>query len=486
LKRFIKFDLIHRIIFSCLCFLHIFFGALYLVSDSFTGRGFDESALYLIYTGIDGVGLSGFAYLIGSTSALLLLALYVCVKVGKTLSFLQSFKKAIIINLVIFAFLWIQPVSIIYLTSPHGLFAPSNMPSIKMSLILDKPVKLQNKPNFIYLYLEGFERTFLDQSLFPNLAPNLRRLERSAISFTNIHEVYGTSWTIAGMVASQCGLPLTPVPNANKPGTFMPNAYCLGDILKENGYTLAYLGGASLRFGGKDNFYKTHQFDEVLGREILKTGLPDPENLSHWGLYDQDTFRLISEQLDQLFTDDQPFAFLGLTLDTHPPNGYPSPICSSYIYKSGDNPMLNSLHCSDALVSKLIEKIKRSNPFSNTYIIIGSDHLMLASSLPEDLISKSTRRNLFFIIPPDGTTDKVDRHASTLDLAPTILGLTGSQIPGLNLGRNLFLNEKTLVERSLKVDDDIRLWSGKLTDFHPTPESQSENKGSNARDRDKQ
>lgn len=460
---------ITRFIFSILCFLHVFLLALYMISDSFTGRGFDESSIYLLNTGVDGVGLSGYTYLIGSSFALLLLALYFCIKAGILLSFLKSLRKSVFINLAIFLILFIQPVSYVYLTSSQGLFSPSNLPSIDMPLTLAKPVKLQNKSNFIYLYLEGFERTFLDQSLFPNLAPNLNRLEKSAISFTNIHEVYGTSWTIAGMVASQCGLPLTPVPNVNNPGTFMPNAYCLGDILKENGYTLAYLGGASLRFGGKGNFYKTHQFDTVLGREELKSRLVDPENLSHWGLYDEDTLRLTFEKLNYLFTEGQPFAFFGLTLDTHPPKGYPSRQCSSYVYNSGEDSLLNSLHCSDALVSKLVEKIKHSDQFNNTYIIIGSDHLMLASSVSEQLISKSKRRNLFFIIPPNGNAKIVDRHASTLDLAPTILGLTGSQITGLNLGKNLFLNEKTLVERSRKIDSDLRLWSANLADFYDKP-----------------
>ena len=78
------------------------------------------------------------------------------------------------------------------------------------------PVKFADKPrNIVWLYLESLERTYLDESLFPGLMPNLGSLEEESVSFTNVHQIYGTGWTIAGMVASQCGIPLV-TPNGNK------------------------------------------------------------------------------------------------------------------------------------------------------------------------------------------------------------------------------------------------------------------------------
>jgi phosphoglycerol transferase len=62
--------------------------------------------------------------------------------------------------------------------------------------------------NLVFIYAEGFERTYLDQKLFPGLVTGLRRLEGAATSFTNINQMPGTSFTMGGIVGSQCGIPL--------------------------------------------------------------------------------------------------------------------------------------------------------------------------------------------------------------------------------------------------------------------------------------
>jgi len=46
---------------------------------------------------------------------------------------------------------------------------------------------------------------------------------------------------------------------------FMPDAVCLGDILKSRGYHLEFMGGANNEFAGKGLFYKNHGFVSVEG-----------------------------------------------------------------------------------------------------------------------------------------------------------------------------------------------------------------------------
>lgn len=48
---------------------------------------------------------------------------------------------------------------------------------------------------------------------------------------------------------------------------YLPGATCIGDILKHIGYSMTYSGGASLVFGGKGDFYRSHGFDIVRGKE---------------------------------------------------------------------------------------------------------------------------------------------------------------------------------------------------------------------------
>ncbi|WXT08074.1 sulfatase-like hydrolase/transferase [Salmonella enterica subsp. enterica serovar Infantis] len=88
----------------------------------------------------------------------------------------------------------------------------------------------------------------------------------------------GTDYTIAGMVASQCGIPLFAPFEGNASASvssFFPQNICLGDILKNSGYQNYFVQGANLRFAGKDVFLKSHGFDHLYGAEELKTVVAD-------------------------------------------------------------------------------------------------------------------------------------------------------------------------------------------------------------------
>ncbi|MCU8669993.1 phosphoglycerol transferase I, partial [Klebsiella pneumoniae] len=96
------------------------------------------------------------------------------------------------------------------------------------------------------------------------------RIKAEAIDFSNTMQLPGTDYTIAGMVASQCGIPLFAPFEGNASASvssFFPQNICLGDILKNSGYENYFVQGANLRFAGKDVFLKSHGFDHLYGAE---------------------------------------------------------------------------------------------------------------------------------------------------------------------------------------------------------------------------
>ncbi|HAI06197.1 MAG TPA: phosphoglycerol transferase I, partial [Pantoea sp.] len=118
--------------------------------------------------------------------------------------------------------------------------------------------------NVVYIYGESLERTYFDQHAFPGLAPELSRLKEQSIDFSQTEQLPGTDYTIAGMVASMCGIPLFAPFDGNASASlssFYPQNVCLGDILKNSGYDNWFIQGADLRFAGKDVFLKSHGFD---------------------------------------------------------------------------------------------------------------------------------------------------------------------------------------------------------------------------------
>jgi phosphoglycerol transferase len=325
--------------------------------------------------------------------------------------------------------------------------------------------------NLVFVYAEGLERNYFDEALFPGLLPALRVLEGEAVSFNGIGQAAGTNWTIAGMVASQCGIPLfTPADGNAMTGmdAFLPAATCMGDLLKRDGYRLAFYGGAHLRFAGKGKFYATHGFDEVAGRTELVPRLPDRTYFNSWGLYDDALIELAYGRLAELGRGQQPFALFLLTLDTHHPDGHVSRSCASAPYGDGSNPILNAVHCTDRLLGEFVRKIRGIPWGRETVIVIASDHLAMRNSAYEQLTSKP-RRNLLMVLDPRRSGgQRIATPGSMLDVAPTVMSFLGFDAD-VGLGIDLLDADAGSLERAALVRRRLEAWREPMARFWAFP-----------------
>lgn len=417
----------------------------FLVSDYFTAEGINEAVLYHLRYGLEGAGFAEYRALITST------IFGVCVSLGVVFWWMMrratrvawassrgsGWRQSIPLILVSGSLL-VNPAT----TDIYHLLAASSVQQGEFDRYYARPHALTTgKParNLVLIYAESLERTYFDESRFPGLIQGLRQLERDSVSFTAIRQLPGTGWTIAGMVASQCGLPLFSPSHGNALSgmdRFLPAATCLGDLLHHRGYHLAYYGGASLEFAGKGNFYQTHQFDEVKGRRELLAEIPDKRYQSGWGLFDDTLFDLAYRRFEELSATGERFALFLLTLDTHHPEGHPSRSCSGIRYRDGTNPILNAVACSDFLISRFVERIRQSPFRDDTVVVVMSDHLAMRNTAWDRLIS-GPRSNLFMIFDPSGTSRGfVSTPGSTLDVGTTVLSFLGYR-GRIGLGRDL-------------------------------------------------
>ncbi len=449
-----------RLSLTTLIVFSFFLIASYHISDILTNNGFDESVLFHIKMGLSGSSLSDFWQVIVYGSLLFLIMVlmanytykrlhtevpkknhFIIITIAIALLFYSIFSNPIIDNIRTF---------FVY-NSDQTFYDHYRIPTIGTH---DK----RSKKNIVYIYAESLERTYFDETLFPGLIEGLRKIEKKSISFNNIFQVYATGWTIAGMTASQCGIPLiTPTGGNAMSGfkeNFLPLAKCMGDLLHDEGYELEYYGGSSLEFAGKGNFYKSHSFSKVQGKEELKGSLDDPLYLTGWGLYDDSLLQIVYAEYERLSRNNKPFGLFTLTLDTHHPIGNASKRCkeNNIVYEDGSNSMLNTIKCSDYLIAEFINKILASPYAKDTVIVLSSDHLAMPNIAYETL-EKGNRRNLFMVI--DGSqkinTGKIFSKGSMLDITPTLMGILGYSSSQMGLGRNLLL-ESSLINIDNRAD----------------------------------
>lgn len=295
-------------------------------------------------------------------------------------------------------------------------------------------VTLKTKPkNLVLIYVESLEDSYKNADLFnSNLLVSLDTLKGT--SFRNYRQAPGTGWTIAGITATQCGVPLKSVSlyDGNDQGqnikTFLPKAVCLGDMLHDFGYHNVYMGGDALSFSGKGKFFEDHHYDEIYGREELK-GTLTKNDMNYWGLYDDDLLAMVKTRLKLLHASKQPFNLTFTTIDTHGPDGHYSKLCKRH----GIKDFTGVVECTARQVADLVQFIKKNGYLKDTNVVILGDHLAMSNPVSEKL-STLPERYVFNSLVSHKPASKNREEVLHFDMFPTIIEFLGFNVEGGRLG----------------------------------------------------
>lgn len=429
-----------------------FLTLVYQISDHFTGEGITVSALVHISYGLTGgqLGVLRFPELVLTVAAVglgLTAWLYFSARLirnGRRANIRLSIRVALALSAIVLA-IPLHPAIDDFRRLAKDLRPTTNF----LDAELDWQVgKTKNDPSsLVYIYLESFERKFTDRTYFPGLTPRLNELEKEALSIRGIYNTPFTNWTMAGMSASQCGMPIAPfIRDGNRsPFTYSPGHDCLGDLLKDSGYELSYIGGSDLHFGGKGKFFNDHGFDTILGLEFFEEKFGAGLAKSRWGAYDDAVFQEAKYEYSRLADSGTRFGLFILTTSTHPPHGFPNPSCTDPAARDDLQIMLAAIACSDEDVGSFVRWLQNQEP-DDLIIIIASDHLSMAGVLQTKLGAVADRDNLFLALGKNIDPGVITRTATMLDVAPTIANLLGFDTQRIGLGRTLLHPEPTLAE----------------------------------------
>ena len=476
---------------ACFCLL-LFVYAVDLVSHTVTGRAFDESGAYTLTASLQGFDYKYAWKSVALACFFLCTSLFTCCAC-ETLTCIrrQSAARLFLLNLLLVVLASCSGVSKYFLASYYyeNNFVASKSETSSFfethHYVTRVPREGQGvfSKNLVVIFAESLEQTFFDEETFPGLLPNLKGLSMHdnflVDNYTNILQEGG--WTMGGLTAMLCGIRLiTPIGGGNfmdrVRGSFLPGARCLGDVLADANYTLHYMGGAHKQFAGKDKLFDSHGFQRVEGVERRKGGEPT----APWGRFDDALLDDVFERFNQLAKEGdssrKPFGIFMETVDTHGPGGVVSPKCASTRrYGDGKNGMLNSVHCSDELISDFLEKLEAHPAFKNTVIVIVSDHLAYANTADQLLKkSRAKRRNTFLVVRGVKTGDAynsrvIARQGTSLDVGDTILDYLreddnddDADSAALGLGRSLRRSGRGTLPSLLELEGDEAAFSHRM------------------------
>ncbi|WP_336660704.1 sulfatase-like hydrolase/transferase [Leucobacter sp. USHLN153] len=304
-----------------------------------------------------------------------------------------------------------------------------------------------HKRNIVIIYLESGEATLANDTLFEKdmLAPIAGATEGWQ-SIENYRQYAGGGWTMAGIVSTQCGIPLKGKITASGGeivhelmsglDAYLPNETCLGDVLAEHGYRSVFMGGANPGFAAKDQFLSDHGYAEEYGLEDWRAaGEPDSEIRPDWGLSDARLMVHAEQKVTELHEDAEasgrPFNLSLLTLDTHEP---------AHVYDScdvdTDEEMTSIYVCSMEAVAGFMRFMEDQGYLEDTAVVVMGDHLKqlgTRGAFHDELIGRSDRTIFNRVWIPKSakhprSEGELRSGSDQLSMYPTLLEAAGLKI----------------------------------------------------------
>lgn len=264
-------------------------------------------------------------------------------------------------------------------------------------------------PNIIVILLESCGGQFTEISGRTDITPNLNRLAREGIYFTNC---YANSWrTDRGTVCTWSGYPSFPTMSVMKipsKSRTMPNI--ARTLQEERGYATHYLYGGDINFTNMRSYLVSGGFATLTWKDDYTK---DEQETAKWGVRDDITF----ETLYQLTTTmSQPYLIGYSTLSSHSPWDVP--------IHHFDDEVLNAFYYLDQCVGKFIEKLRQSPLWNNTLVIMLPDHGIVYNGLDES----NPLLNHIPMIWVGGVVKeprRIEKICNQTDLPATLLGQLG-------------------------------------------------------------
>lgn len=286
------------------------------------------------------------------------------------------------------------------------------------------------RPNVLIILMEGFGAQFVEPlGGLPDVAPNLNRLSKEGVFFTNCYANSfrtdrGTVCTFSGYL----GLPTASVMKIPNKSRTLPG---IAAKFRSEGYATDFLYGGDINFTNMKSYLLSTGYEHLTANKDFSLS---EQTSNAWGVNDDITFEYLYEVLKKR-QDDTPWHTAFLTLSSHEPFKVP------YHRLADDIP--NAFAYTDDCLGKFIEKMKQLPQWKDLLIICLPDH---GFYYPREGLNTQPK---FYHIPMlwlGGAVKKpmqIDRLMNQTDMAATLLGQLGISHDEFTFSRNVLGSDYT-------------------------------------------
>ncbi|NJD55834.1 MAG: sulfatase [Nitrospirae bacterium] len=285
----------------------------------------------------------------------------------------------------------------------------------------------EKRLNVVTIIVESLSAEYL--GVFGNrkgLTPNLDALAGQGLLFTHLYAT-GTR-TDRGLEAITLSVPPTPgrsiVKRRGNEGLFS-----WGSVMRGKGYDTVFMYGGYGYFDNMNYFFSHNGYRTIDRKDIAPS---DIHFENAWGVCDEDLFAKALREFDIAYRGHRPFFAEIMTTSNHRPYTYPEGRIDIPSHSGRDG----AVKYTDYAIGKFIDDARKEPWFRDTVFVIVADHC--ANSAGKTALPvKKYEIPLIVFSPAHIQPARVDRLASQIDVAPTVLDLLNFSYADRFFGRDI-------------------------------------------------
>ena len=308
--------------------------------------------------------------------------------------------------------------------------AQAESPAFRVERGGDAPRGATPRPwDVVIIVEESFGSEFVGVLGHPErkTSPGFDRWSREGLLLTHLTST-GTR-TVRGLEGTLCSL--VPLPGEAVLTRRNPlGVATLAEVFRREGYDTAFVYGGWGRFDGMKPFFPTNGFDEFIERDAY----PKDAFSTIWGVADEWILAKVLERQMTAQAQGKRLFLTALTVSNHRPFDVPE---RGTAWPAHTRRREAGVAYADWALADYLDKARAAGLLDHTLVLIEGDHgarVYGAAEIP----AASYRIPGLFLVPGGAWRGKrLERLCSQIDLAPTLLSLTGRPVPAPFLGADL-------------------------------------------------